>query len=166
MTTILTTTRTLGAGAGLAAGLVAPLALAAPAEAAAPITTTTVDHVTGPLDSCDGFDVLGDLTLTSRTTTYADGLVGVHLRLAGTVASSTTGLTGRYAEIQVDRTAPSGSGFSAGLLGRLTVPGRGTAPVYAGRVTFAPDGSTTFTPHTDGVADGQSFHDQLCGALS
>ena len=77
-----------------------------------------------------------------------------------------TGRSGKYAEVQLDRTLPAGSGFSAGLLSRLTVPARGSTSVKAGKVTFAPDGSVSFTPHAVGVDDDAAFHAAVCEALS
>jgi hypothetical protein len=136
------------------------------AYAAAPATTRETTPVTGVIDTCDGFDVVGDLVMRSTVSVYGDGRTSVHLHFTGSIANSVTGRSGKYAEVQIDRTVPAGSGFSAGLLSRLTVPGRGSTSVKAGKVTFAPDGSVSFTPHAAGVDDGAAFHSAVCEALS
>ena len=140
-------------------------ALGAGTASAAPARTTSTTPLTGVIDSCDGFEVVADLVARSTETTYTDGTSAVHVRLTGTVSNVVTDRAGRYAEIQVDKTRADGSGFSAGLLSKLVLPGHGVVPLYVGRVTFGADGTVWFTPHAVGVADEAAFHDGLCEAL-
>ena len=158
--------RNYTAAAAIMVGALTTTLVGGTATAAAPVRGAETIPVKGVIDTCDGFDVIGDLAMRSTVATYDDGRVTVHLHFTGSIANSVTGRSGKYAEVQIDRTVPAGSGFSAGLLSRLTVPGRGTTSVKAGKVTFAADGSVSFTPHADGVDDYAAFHSAVCGALS
>ena len=148
----------------LACCLAASVILGAPAAGAQDRETDSFSF-SGPLASCDGFDVIGQLRGTS-TVVRRDGRTQIRLRVTGTLRNSLTGLTGRYAEVQVDRELRSGTAFSAGLLSRLTVPGRGTGPLAAGRGGIDADGDAFLTPGAAGVEDPGAFLAEVCERLA
>jgi hypothetical protein len=119
----------------------------------------------GVIDSCPGFDVIADLIMQSTETSY-DGRIQIHLRLTGSLSNSTSQVAGRYAEVQVDAETRAGMSFSAGLLSKLTVPGRGTTALNVGRGGVAADGTPFVTPHAAGTDDYDAFHRAVCAALA
>lgn len=150
-----------------AASTAALTALGGPAQAGeTPQRSTEVVRFQGTIDSCHGFDVVADFIFRSTLVEGPAGRSTIHLRLGGTLQNSETGTVGRYAEVQIDTSTRSGTAFSAGMLSRLTVPGRGTTALNAGRGGVDASGEAFFTPHATGVADYEAFHADVCKALA
>jgi hypothetical protein len=148
----------------LPAVLVGLVAVPGVAVAAPPTHQTQHEESSFVAAECDGFEARADMSIDQRLLQRANGDVVLHVHLTGTVGNSVTGRSGTIAEVQVDIRRSLGE-RSAGLLTRLTVPGRGTALLFAGTVRTLADGAVQFTPHLTGLDDEEAPVRAICTAL-
>lgn len=150
--------RTLAPVACLAVG--SAVALATPAAA----IDRSVDHFQDVIGSCGpDDDLVADFTIRGTATSHRDR-EQYHLHLTGSITRTGTGVTGKYAETQLDTFHADGAETYSGSLSRLVVAGRSTYRA-AGHVTFSSDGEMTFTPGTGPLVEGD-YETEVCTALS
>jgi len=148
----------------LPAVLVGLVAVPGVAVAAPPAQQTQHEESSFVAAECDGFEASADVSIDQRLLQRANGDVVLHVHLTGVVRNSVTGRSGKLGEVQVDIQRSRGE-QSAGLLTRLTVPGRGTALLFAGTVRALADGAVQFTPHLAGLDDEEAPVRAICTAL-
>jgi hypothetical protein len=116
-----------------------------PASAAAPDIYWIEEEFSYQVQ-CDGFTLDGEGTDLIRVATFYDKegnpvRTVLNIRYAGTLIHSVTGETWRdpqYAMFQIDHL--KGTAGYAGLIYRITVPGKGVVVIDAGRVVFGEEG--------------------------
>ena len=120
------------------------LLVALPVAAAPPEFETIQVNESGTFGTCDGFDVLQEVTGTlkiSRRTTQDGSVVEiVRVRLRETFTNSVTGESVSTPDVGIDKVTTSQDGTTTvviiGLINRIVVPGEGLIVATAGRLVL------------------------------